>query len=456
MVADFNAVKSPSFLTMINTTLGSGHVIPSCDELKGWILEDVVKEMQNYVKEIKNSWEITGCSIILDGWVDENGRDLVNVLVNCPNGAVYLRSFDISAFVGDIVAMLLFLDRVLKEVAVENVVQIITYSTSAFMKEVGKQLTHKHRHVFWIRDIGEGQNDNKICSETFECLKLLRAYNRVDKLLEPSKIKSTVPYLTLENIVLEKKGLKNMFASSDWKTSDLSDSVEGKRVACLVEDPTFWNGALMVLKAAIPIVRLLCLIYNNNKPQIDLIVDTLKRLLRETLIYETVDQAKETIKEGFKNNKYQYMPFWEAIDEIWNEHLHNPLHSAGYYFNPFLFYSNDSYSDPEVSYGMGYCVVKMPRDHRDQNLIMEQVVEYSKAVRSFSEGSEPEWLSDVSQLSPVYPYLHALMAVLWWTKYQEKYPQLQQLDIRILSQTCEGASNLSLKGVWPRCYPPRE
>lgn len=442
-VTDFNAVKSPSFLTMINTTLGGGHVIPSCEELKGWILEDAVKEMQNYVKEIKNSWEITGCSIILDGWKDEKGRDLVNVLVNCPKGAVYLRSSDISSFVGDIDAMLLFLDRVLNEVGVENVVQIITYSTSAFMKEVGKQLTHKHRHVFWtvsastcfelmlakfesmsfIREILEKAKTITRFVQKHPCaLKLLRTYTRVDNFLEPSKIRSTVPYLTLENIVLEKKGLKNMFASSEWKNSDLSDSLEGKRVAYLVDDPTFWNGALMVLKAAIPIARVLCLINKNNKPQID-------------LIYETVDQAKETIKEGFKNNKCQYMPFWKVIDEIWNEHLHNPLHSAGYYLNPFLFYSNDSYSDPEVSCGMCYCVVKMSSDHRNQDLIMEQVDEYSKAMSAFSEGSEPEWLSDVSQLSPV----------LWWTKYQEKYPQLQQLAIQILSQTCDGAFKFKLK-----------
>ncbi|CAA2999801.1 uncharacterized protein LOC111406400, partial [Olea europaea subsp. europaea] len=125
---------------------------------------------------------------------------------------------------------------------------------------------------------------------------------------------------------------------------------------------------------------------------------------------------------NIKNNKCQYMPFWEAIDEIWSEHLHNPLHSAGYYFNPFLFYSNDSYSDPAVSYGMGYCVFKMPKDHRDQNLIMEQVVEYSK----YSGGRNTK------------------KNALSWTKYQEKCPQLQQLAIRILSQTCDGASKFKL------------
>lgn len=107
---DFNAIET-SFLKMMATIHGPGQVIPSCEELKGWILEDAVKEIQSYVNDIKSSWEGTGCSIILDGWVDEKDRDLVNVLVNCPKGAVYPRSSDISSFVGDIDTMLLFLDR---------------------------------------------------------------------------------------------------------------------------------------------------------------------------------------------------------------------------------------------------------------------------------------------------------------------------------------------------------
>lgn len=38
-----------------------------------------------------------------------------------------------------------------------------------------------------------------------------------------------------------------------------------------------------------------------------------------------------------------------------------------------------------------------------------------------------------------------IMAVLWWTKYGEKFPELQRLAIRILSQSCDGASKYQLK-----------
>ncbi|XP_022892042.1 uncharacterized protein LOC111406912 [Olea europaea var. sylvestris] len=435
---DFDVVKSCSFRTMIDSTLGHGKIIPSCEELKGWILEDAVKAMQNFVKDIRTSWISTGCSIVLDGWIDEKGRDLVNILVNSPKGAVYLRSSDISAFVGDVDAMLLFLEKVLDEVGVENVIQVITYSTSAFMKEVGERLTNKHRHVFWtvsastclelmlvkfesmsfIRDILEkARTITSFVQNHPSALKLLRAYTRVENLVKSSKIRSAEPYLTLENIVLEKKGLENMFSSSEWRTSDLSDSIDGKNVDYLVADPTFWNGALVVLTAAIPIVRVLYLINKNNKPQIG-------------LIYETMDRAKKTIKEGFKNKESLYMPFWKEIDNIWIMHLHSPLHCAGYNLNPTLFYTDGYHNDLEVHKGLFLSIIKMNGDSRVQELIMMQLQEYLRASDAFSVGSK--CLSDFSP-------------ALWWKKFAEKYPELQRLATQILSQSCDGASKFKLK-----------
>ncbi|KAH0737386.1 hypothetical protein KY290_036091 [Solanum tuberosum] len=148
---DFDAIRSPSFQRMMKATLRPGQTIkfPSCHELKGWILEDAVKETRQYVMEIRSSWAGTGCSVLLDGWVDSNGRNLINILVYCPRGTIYLRSSDISSFNDNVDAMLLFYEEVLEEVGVETVVQIVAYSTSACMMEAGKKLIEKHKTVLW-------------------------------------------------------------------------------------------------------------------------------------------------------------------------------------------------------------------------------------------------------------------------------------------------------------------
>ncbi|XP_022891994.1 uncharacterized protein LOC111406860 [Olea europaea var. sylvestris] len=208
-----------------------------------------------------------------------------------------------------------------------------------------------------------------------------------------------------------------MFSSSEWRTSDLTDSINGKNVGYLVAYPTFWNGALVVLTAAIPIVRVLYLINKNNKPQIG-------------LIYEPMDRAKKTIKEGFKNKESLYMPFWKEIDDIWNMHLHSPLHCVGYNLNPTLFYTDDYHNDLEVHKGLFLSIIKMNGASRIQELIMTQLQDYLRASDAFNVGSK--CLSDVSP-------------ALWWKKFGEKYPELQRNATQILSQSCDGASKFKLK-----------
>ncbi|KAF6154561.1 hypothetical protein GIB67_017943 [Kingdonia uniflora] len=59
--------------------------------LIGWILQEEKKEIDCYVKKVKHSWGITGCSILLDGWMNEKGRSLIYFLEDCPRGPIFLR-----------------------------------------------------------------------------------------------------------------------------------------------------------------------------------------------------------------------------------------------------------------------------------------------------------------------------------------------------------------------------
>ncbi|KAK4359353.1 hypothetical protein RND71_021582 [Anisodus tanguticus] len=440
---DFDAIRSSSFQRMVKATLGHpGETIkiPSCQELKGWILQDAVKEMQQYVTEMKNSWASTGCSVLLDGWVDSNGRNLINILVYCPRGTIYLRSSDISSFNGNVDAMLLFFEEVVEEVGVENVVQIVAYSTSACMMEAGKKLMEKRKTVFWTVDASHCmelmlQKFTKIdpIQEVLDKAKTLTqfiySHATVLKLLrdacpgelvKPSKIKSIMPFLTLENIVSQKERLVTMFQSSNWRSSILASTSEGKRMSELVEDQSFWTGALMAVKATIPLVEVIKLLTGTNKPQVG-------------YIYDTLDQAKETIKNEFKHKKSHYARFWEAIDDIWDEYLHSHLHAAGYFFNPTLFYSSDFHTDVEVSCGICFCVVRMAEDRHIQDLITLQIDEYRLGKGTFHDGSFKDKLSNISP------------GALWWSEYGRDCPELQRLAVRILSQTCDGASRYRLK-----------
>ncbi|KAL3502228.1 hypothetical protein ACH5RR_036677 [Cinchona calisaya] len=153
---DFDAIKSPSFQRMINASLDyedTPYTIPNCEDLRGWILLEALKESQQNVSEIRCSWASTHCTILLDGWEDSVGRNLLNVLAYCPKGTVYIQSADIFGFEQNSDSLLVLLDEVVKEVGIENVVQIITFSISASIEKVGQQLMDKN----WWLEFGNAQ-----------------------------------------------------------------------------------------------------------------------------------------------------------------------------------------------------------------------------------------------------------------------------------------------------------
>lgn len=226
------------------------------------------------------------------------------------------------------------------EVGAENVVQVIAFSTTGWVGDVGKQFMERWKSVFWTvnashciellldevvnmgdvqRTLEKAKTISKFIHDHVTVLNLWRDYMDGHDLIKPTKIKSAVPFVTLENIISEKRNITAMFISSAWNNTTRSSTVEGKRVAKLEGDASFWRGAGMVVKLTLPLIRVLCLMHGEDKPQMG-------------YIYETIDQVKETIKEGCNSRKSEYMPIWKAIDEIWDGHLHSPLHAAGFTF----------------------------------------------------------------------------------------------------------------------------
>lgn len=404
---DFKLVNSLSFQRLMNDNRGKGQAeykIPDCLELKGWILKDEMKEIQEYVQKIRQSWGNTGCSVLLDGWIDQQGRTLVSFIVDCPEGPIYLHSCDVSSSVDDVNTLQLLLDRVMYEVGAENVVQVIAFSTTGWVGDVGKQFMDQWKTVFWtvnashcielmldkVANMGDvrrtsqkAKTISKFIHGHVTVLNLLRDYTDGHDLVKPTKKKSAVPFVTLENIISEKRNIMAMFTSSAWNNTTWSSTVEGKRVAKLVGDASFWRGAGMVVKMTLALIRVLCLMHGEDKPQMG-------------YIYETIDQVKETIKEGCNSKKSEYMPFWKAIDEIWDGHLHSPLHAAGYFFNPSLFYSTDFQSDFEVGFGLLCCMVRMIQNQSIQDKILQQVDVYRHCKGALRQGSTIQQRTNLS------------------------------------------------------------
>ncbi|RZC56751.1 hypothetical protein C5167_015603 [Papaver somniferum] len=384
---DFSAANSSTFDKMIHALVGVGstaYKVPSCNDLKGWILEGELKAMRDHVQEVVCSWGSTGCSILLDGWTNEKGRNMINFVVDSPLGPIFMKSADFSDSIGNVDSMISLLSGVIEEVGVENVVQIVTYSTAASMEAVGMLGTERGI-------LGKAKTISKFIYSHETVLKLMKEHTRGFDIVSSSRIRSMMPFLILETIEAQKKNLREMFISLEWKNSTLASTADGRMVAGLVTgEPSFWAEAEMLVK------------------------------------------VKETIKKIYKGRKTEYQPLWTVIDGIWDDQLHSPIHAAGYYLNPGLFYFKDFYADDKVKAGLLCCIVRIVEDEREQDLIASQFDEYRNASGAFGDGDA---VCQRAKLAPA----------KWWSLYGGECPELQQFAIRILSQTCTGALRYGLK-----------
>ncbi|KAI3963684.1 hypothetical protein MKW98_021924 [Papaver atlanticum] len=426
--SDFSAANSSTFNKMIRALVGVGstaYKVPSCHDLKGWILEGELKAMPDHVREVVCSWGSTGCSILLDGWTDERGRNMINFVVDSPLGPIFMKSTDFSDSIGDVDSMISLLSRVIEEVGVENVVQIkyksifwtvcASHCMGLMLEKIGMLGTE--RGV-----LGKAKTIAKFIYSHETVLKLMKEHTRGFDIVSSFRIRSMRPFLILETIEAQKKSLREMFISPEWKNLTLASTSDGKMVADLVtEEPSFWAEAEMLVKASSPLMRALHLLNgeDSSRPQLG-------------YIYRTVDQVKETIKKIYKGRKARYQPFWTVIDGIWDDQLHSPIHAAGYYLNPGLLYFKDFYADDKVKAGLLCCIVRIVEDEREQDLIASQFDEYRNASGAFGDGDA---VGQRAKLAPA----------KWWSLYGGECPELQRFAIRILSQTCTGALRYGLK-----------
>ncbi|XP_076927199.1 uncharacterized protein LOC143590669 [Bidens hawaiensis] len=146
----FNAVRDESFPIMLNAIgeYGRGLPPPSYHNMRITLLNKRVEKTKKFVDSFRPHWEEYGCSIMSDFWTDGKGRCLINFLVNCPLGTIFLKSLDASEHVKNAELIVGMINEVIEDVGEANIVQLITDNGSNF-KAAGKILEQQHPKMFW-------------------------------------------------------------------------------------------------------------------------------------------------------------------------------------------------------------------------------------------------------------------------------------------------------------------
>ena len=102
-------------------------------------MKNVVHEVNDFLLDIKNDWKLYDCSMMSNGWTNKK-QPIMNFLVYCPRGAMFLKSVDTSGLTKDVETLFNIFDSVVQEIGVEYIVQFITDNASAY-KKARKKIT---------------------------------------------------------------------------------------------------------------------------------------------------------------------------------------------------------------------------------------------------------------------------------------------------------------------------
>ena len=61
-------------------------------------------------------------------------------------------------------------------------------------------------------------------------------------------------------------------------------------------------------------------------------------------IYEDMRKAEKEIEASFNGNLEEFRPYIDIIDDKWEAQLGHPLHSAGLFLNPAIFYKDTTFA----------------------------------------------------------------------------------------------------------------
>ncbi|XP_074369144.1 uncharacterized protein LOC141710254 [Apium graveolens] len=238
---------------------GPGLKPPSYHELRVPLLERAKKETDKLKEKQEKAWKQYGGSLMSDGWTDKRGQNLINFLVDCPEGTFFLSSVDVSSKIQDAKMLVDLFEEKINLIGKENVVQVITDNGANF-KAAGGLLCRQIPTLYWtlcaahcvdlmMEDICEQKefdatitHGKSLTTFVYRHGRLLAAMGEKTQgrdIVRAGATRFATAVLTLQSLYKNQDALRKLFGSTDWFNSKLAKTVAGKKVHYVVLSTKF-------------------------------------------------------------------------------------------------------------------------------------------------------------------------------------------------------------------------
>lgn len=450
----FNAAKSKFYQPMCDaiTSIGPGFKMPSYHDLRTRILKNTVEEVNGFMDHYKSFWNKTGCSIMADGWTDGKQRTLINLLVYCPKGVIFLKSIDASGIRKNADALFSMFDEVVLSVGPEKVVQFLTDNDATY-KAAGQRVAEKYKTFYWTgcaahcidlileeiakpdvfpinaATIDAARKVTRFIYNHAHVLHMMRKdYTNRRDLIRPAITRFATNFISLQCLFKFRNQLRQMFTSDAWNEMTISSTPIGEEIAGIVLDSSFWKNVEHILSVSESLVMVLRLVDSEDKPAMG-------------YLYEAMNRAKLAIRRRLKK-KTKYMPYLRVIDRRWEIQMQSPLHVAACFLNPGFYFGPKFDKEREVTMGINDVVDKVVTDLRIKDVIIRQLMSYRNYNGSFGTDTA---IRNRATIAPQD----------WWAQFGTDAPELQKLAIRILSQCCSSSGCERNWSIFEHIHSPK-
>jgi len=398
-----NTVTLPSFDLMLEAIGDYGRNLrgPSRKEMSGKFLQKRKRRVLDTLKAHKQSWELHGCTVMIDAWTEKRGRGVMNLVVHSAYGVCFLESVDCSAARKDGKYIFELVDKCIEDIGEKHVVQVVTDNARVNDTAAG-MLKAKRPSIFWngcaahcidlmLEDIGKLPLVDETISKARSLTVFLYAHTRVLDLMRNFLGKDLVrcgttrfatAYLNLKSMQENKKQLMRLFRSDDMNEMGYLKKVKGKAANKIVKSDPFWKGVDCAINFFEPLVNVLRRM-DSDVPAMG-------------FLYGALLEAKNDISERFDNEEVKFQEVFNIIDKRWDNKLKSPLHRAGYYLNPYYYYPNKLEIELDETFreGLITCITKMVDKTDIQDQIISELEQYQDGDGSFGkEIARRQWRS---------------------------------------------------------------
>nr|XP_023870395.1 uncharacterized protein LOC111982996 [Quercus suber] len=407
----FNVVNSVYYQRMIDAIAAAGpsYEGPSYHVVQVPLLRDQKKEVQLLVESQRRHWVEVGCTLMADGWTDTRHRSLINFLIYCPRGMIFVKSVDASDIVKNTRNLFKLFDEIGTWVGPKNIVQMVTDNVSNYVA-AGKLLCEKiwETCLIW-RD--SKKRATKVTVFIYNHVALIPwLRKRLDwiDIVHAEATRFATTFLSFGSLHVHKHDLQTLVTSKFFVDNRLARESKAEEVVSIILDNSFWDDINVLVKISSPLICLSQMVDSDQKSAIG-------------YVYEGMHRAQLGIKKIFRMKKYLYKPYTSILKNRWDKHLGKDLHAAAYWLNPAFQYDEENFCQkPTVNMAvLDYIVTKYDGDK-------EKVIKETQYFRNHIESFDRDLALSTSKTTHPDEWRKLLGA---------DAPNLQKLAIIILSQT---------------------